>query len=257
MAATATYMRNQLYLIPLAELLPDPDQPRKFLDPVALTELAVSIAQHGVLEPILFRVDKGLNYVVAGERRCAAARQAGLEAIPAIFMDAQNHAEIALVENLLRQDLTAVEEAEALSRLQADHQYLQEDLMRIFGKSKATISETLSLNRLPQAIRDECRTNRSVPKHTLVEIARNKQQRSMTTAFTKYKEQQQKATQEKNVRPVRKTKVEGMVAALGTAESKIAGLDMATLSAEEQRSIIAAVDLLRQTINAFFSQVGQ
>jgi ParB family chromosome partitioning protein len=117
-------------------------------------------------------VDSGLNYVVAGERRCATARQASLVSIPGIFIDSQNHTEIALVENLLRQDLTAVEEAEALSRLQEDHQYQQDDLVRIFGKSKATISETLSLNKLPQEIRDECRTDPSVPKRTLIEIAR-------------------------------------------------------------------------------------
>ena len=82
MAATESYVRNQLYSISLAELLPDPNQPRKFLDPAALAELAASIAQHGVLEPILFRVDNAVNYVVAGERRCAAARRAGLVSPP-------------------------------------------------------------------------------------------------------------------------------------------------------------------------------
>ena len=110
-----------------------------------------------MLEPILFRVEDGQNYIVAGDRRCRAARQAGLISIPAIFIDTQNHEEISLVENLLRQDLNPVEEAEALNRLQEDHNYQQEDLMRIFGKSQTAISETLSLNRLPQAIRDECR----------------------------------------------------------------------------------------------------
>ena len=256
MAATEPYVRNQLYSLPLAELLPDPNQPRKFLDPAALAELAASIAQHGVLEPILFRVDKVVNYVVAGERRCAAARQAGLASVPAIFIDSQNHTEIALVENLLRQDLTAVEEAEALSRLQVDHQYLQEDLMRIFGKSKTTISETLSLNKLPQAVRDECRPDRTIPKRTLVEIARNKQQRSMTTAFAKYQAQQQKAAAEKKTRALR-TKAEVLTATLAAAEDKIAGLNLETLSAEGKSSVITAVDSLRQTINAFFDRVAQ
>jgi len=256
MAATEPYVRNQLYSIPLAELLPDPNQPRKFFDPVALAELAASIAQHGILEPILFRVENGLSYVVAGERRCAAARQAGLVAVPAIFIDTVNHAEIALVENLLRQDLTAVEEAEALSRLQADHQYQQDDLTRIFGKSKTNISETLSLNKLPQAIRDACRQDLSIPKRALIEIARNKQQRSMTTAFAKYKAQQ-KAAGEKKTRTTNRTKAEGIAAVLAAAEDKIADLDMATLSAPEKSSVIAAVESLRQTIYAFFDQVAQ
>jgi ParB family chromosome partitioning protein len=160
------------------------------------------------------------------------------------------------VENLLRQDLTAVEEAEALCRLQEDHKYQQDDLMRIFGKSKANISETLSLNKLPQAIRDECRKDPSVPKHTLIEIARNKQQRSMTTAFAKYKAQQQKAVEVKKTRAVKRTKTEGIVAALTTAEAKITALDMGTLSAEEQSGVIAAVDSLQQTIYTFRDRVG-
>ncbi|MCX5826685.1 MAG: ParB/RepB/Spo0J family partition protein [Deltaproteobacteria bacterium] len=257
MAATEPYVRNQLYLIPLAELLPDPNQPRKFLDPAALDELAASITQHGVLEPVLFRVDNGLNYVVAGERRCAATRQAGLASVPAIFIDSQNHTEISLVENLLRQNLTAVEEAEALGRLQEDHKYQQDDLTRIFGKSKATISETLSLNKLPQEIRDECRTDPSVPKRTLIEIARNKQQRSMTTAFARYKAQQQKAAEGKKTRAPRRTKAEGIVAALSTAGGKIADLDMGTLSTQDKSGVIEAVESLRHNIDDFFTRVAQ
>ena len=256
MASSEPFVRNQLYSIPLAELLPDPNQPRIFIDTAALDELAASIAQHGVLEPILFRVEDGQNFIVAGERRCRAARQAGLVSIPAIFIDSRNHAEIALVENLLRQDLTAVEEAEALGRLQEDHNYQQEDLMRIFGKSKTIISETLSLNRLPQAIRDECRPDPTVPKRTLIEIARNKQQRSMTAAFAKYKAQLQKAAKKKTQR-VKRTKAEGFAAALATTEDKIAELNLEALMAEEKSIVIKAVDSLRQTINAFFGQVAQ
>ena len=255
MATSEPFVRNQLYSIPLAELLPDPSQARTFIGP-ALDELAASIAQHGVLQPILFRVEEGQNFIVAGERRCRAARQAGLTTIPALCIDGQNHAEIALVENLLRQDLTAVEEAEALGRLQEDHNYEQEDLMRIFGKSKAIISETLSLNRLPQAIRDECRPDPTIPKRTLIEIARNKQQRSMTAAFAKYKAQLQKAAVEK-IQKVKRTKAESFAGTLAATEGKIAELNLETLSAPEKDIIIKAVDSLRQTINAFFDQVAQ
>ena len=256
MATTEPYVRNQLYSIPLAELLPDPDQPRKFIGTAAIDELAASITEHGVLEPILFRAEDGKNYIVAGDRRCRAARQAGLISIPAIFIDTQNHEEISLVENLLRQDLNPVEEAEALCRLQEDHNYQQEDLMRIFSKSKAIISETFSLNRLPQAIRDECRQDPTIPKHTLIEIARNKQQRSMTSAFAKYKAEQQKAAAKKTQK-VPRTKAEGFVAALAATEDRIAELNLETLSEPEKSSVTKAVDSLRQTINAFFGQVVQ
>jgi len=115
----ATYLPNQLFQVPLAELQPDPAQPRKYMDPVALDEMTASVGQVGIIQPIVCRQDPatGLVYVVAGERRCAAARKAGLPTVPAVFIEGGNYAEIALVENLLRQDLNPVEEAEALQRL--------------------------------------------------------------------------------------------------------------------------------------------
>jgi len=172
----ATYAVNQLHLVPLAELQPDPTQPRKYMDPVALEELTASVSQMGIIQPVVCRQDPatGLVYTVAGERRCAAARKAGLAAVPAVFIDGANYAEIALVENLLRQDLNPVEEAEALKRLMDDHAYPQDQLAAIIGKSQPTISESLSLNRLPKEIRDECRQDPAVPKNVLVVIARKK-----------------------------------------------------------------------------------
>ena len=153
-------------MVPLAELQPDPTQPRKYMDPVALDELTASVSQMGIIEPVVCRQDPatGLVYVVAGERRCAAARKAGLATVPAVFIDGANYAEIALVENLLRQDLNPVEEAEALQRLMDDHAYQQDQLATIIGKSQPTISKSLSLNRLPKEIRDECRQDPTVPE---------------------------------------------------------------------------------------------
>ena len=83
--------------MPLAELQPDPAQPRKYMDPVALDEMTASIGQVGIIEPVVCRQDPatGLVYVVAGERRCAAARRAGLPTVPAVFIDGGNYAEIA------------------------------------------------------------------------------------------------------------------------------------------------------------------
>jgi ParB family chromosome partitioning protein len=94
---------------------------------------------------------------VAGEHRCEAARLTGLTTIPAIFMDSPNYEEIALIENVVRADLAAVEEAEALDRLRLSRGCTQDELARIMGKTKGSISQTLSLTRLPQAVRDECR----------------------------------------------------------------------------------------------------
>ena len=192
--STSAYEKGKLYQLDLAPLQADPNQPRKFMDPTALEDLAESIRQHGVLSPILFRIDavSANLFIVAGERRHEAAKIAGLTTIPAIFIEG-NHAEIALVENLLRQDLTPVEEAEALDRLIKEQNYTQEQLGAIIGKARNTVSEILSLNRLPQEVRDACRADATVGRKALIEIARKKQERSMLTAFNAYKAKQLKA----------------------------------------------------------------
>ncbi|MCX5821325.1 MAG: ParB/RepB/Spo0J family partition protein [Deltaproteobacteria bacterium] len=245
----ATYAPNQLHSVPLAELQPDPTQPRKYLDPLALEELTASIGQVGIIEPIVCRQDPqtGLVYVVAGERRCAAARKAGLASVPAVFIDSANYAEIALVENLLRQDLNPVEEAEALQRLMDDHPYMQEDLARIIGKSPATISEALSLNKLPKEIRDECRKDPTVPKKVLVTIARNKQQRSMVTQFQLYRKQQEQAGVKKTP-GAKRTKAEALANNLGATQMKIAALNLQEFSTEDRDMIMETLTSMKNTL---------
>jgi ParB family chromosome partitioning protein len=241
-----SYAPNQLYNIPLSELLPDSNQPRKYLDPAAQDELTASVVQHGVLEPVIFRQENGLCYVVAGERRCEAARKAGLSSIPAIFIDSQNYEEISLVENMLRSDLTPVEEAEALLRLQKNHEYKQEDLARMLGKSAPTISVSLSLNKLPQAIRDECRKDPSVPKRVLIDIAAKKQERSMLKASDAYKAS---VNPQNNPRPGGKvTKAQSAMNAMDAAGRKIAFLDLQSLMPEERGNFTAALAVLKEII---------
>ena len=222
MLETPQYEKGQLYQISIVDFRPDPNQPRKSMDPQALAELADSIKSVGVLQPLLFRVEEGgigghdpispeigivspdsgqmsqSLIIVAGERRWAAAQQAGLTVLPAICVEG-NTAEIALVENLQRQDLTPVEEAEALGRLQEEQKYTQEQLGGIIGKAQNTLSETLSLNRLPLTIRNECRTDRTIGKKVLIAIAKKKQERGMMTAYNDYKAKldKQKAARQK------------------------------------------------------------
>jgi ParB family chromosome partitioning protein len=246
----ATYVKNQLYMVSLAEL-----QPRKYMDPVALDELTASIKQMGIIEPVVCRQDPAtsLVYTVAGERRCAAARKAGLATVPAVFIDGANYAEIALVENLLRQDLNPVEEAEALQRLMDNHAYQQDQLAAIIGKSPATISESLSLNRLPKEIRDECRQDPTVPKRTLIEIARKKQERSMLTQFRKYRYQQAKiaAKETETAAPTerKRTKAEALVNSIGIMADKIGDQEFPDFSKEDRTMIIDAMNSLKETLD--------
>lgn len=135
--------------------------------------------------------DQGSKVVVAGERRGTAARKAGLIPIPAIFI-AGNYSEIAPVENLLRQDLTAIEKAEGLQALMIEQKYTQEQLGNVIGKARQTVNEILILIKLPQAVRDDCRGDRTISKNTLIAIARKKQARAMTTGYNAYKAKQQK-----------------------------------------------------------------
>ncbi|MDD5169863.1 MAG: ParB/RepB/Spo0J family partition protein [Syntrophales bacterium] len=230
-ASEQTYVPGQLYQVSLAELLPDPGQPRKYLDPQALDELTASVAQHGIVEPVVFRQDKGtkLLYVVAGERRCAAARKAGLATVPAIFTDTENPEEIAIVENIMRQDLNPVEEAEAFDQLMKNKNYTQEALAAILGKTQASVSSTLSLNRLPQAIRDECRIDPSVPKRNLIEIARAKQERSMFTQYRAFREKQAAEVAKESgqaVQTPKKSEDETLLTAITTLTTRIGKADL-------------------------------
>lgn len=182
-----TYNKGTIYKIKLEELQPDPNQPRKYIDEEALKELEKSIKQHGVLMPILFRVnEKGEKIIVAGERRYHASKASGLEDIPAIYVDGK-YVEIALVENLLRQDLTPMEEAEALLQMKEQFAYTEIALSKVLCKGKSTISEILSLNKLPEEIRSECRKSFQIPRDRLVEIAKLEKLAEMKELYEKVK----------------------------------------------------------------------
>ncbi len=158
------------------------------------------------------------------------------------------------MENLLRQDLNPVEEAEALQRLMDDHAYQQDQLATIIGKSQPTISESLSLNRLPKEIRDECRQDPTVPKRILIEIARKKQERSMLTQFKKYRDQQAKAAAKETADATaptqrKRTRAEAIVNSIGIMASKIGDLEFPDFSAEDRAMVIDAMTSLKDTLD--------
>ena len=245
---TEAYVKGQLYNIPIDRLLADPEQPRKHLDPQALEELTQSILRYGLLQPVLFRRDSNVRlFVVAGERRVEAARRAGMKTIPAVYVEGKP-AELSLIENLVRQNLTAVEEAEALQRLIEDLGYTQDELASIFSRSKSTISETLSLNRLPRPVRDECRNDPTIPKRELIVIARSKQQRSMVSLFRKYRERQLARDRPKRRKPRLQETRHQEIAYLEAVWGKIAAIDLAGFSPEEKKSLVKILDVLKGAI---------
>jgi ParB family chromosome partitioning protein len=141
--------------LPLDSIVPNPFQPREEFDEAGIASLADSIEQIGVLQPILVRPDgEGTFQLIAGERRWRAARQAGLAVIPAIVREVRDVSalEQAVVENLHRQDLNALEEAAAYQQLIDDFGFTQEQLAKRIGKSRPTVTNTLRLLNLPPSI---------------------------------------------------------------------------------------------------------
>lgn len=179
---------RQLYLVPLKDLEVDQEQPRKYFDEGSLDEMVASIKEHGVLQPVIFRVnEEGQLVLVSGERRYRAAQAAALDCIPAIYHEGTDKAVIALVENLMREDLTVIEEAEAVERLKNERSYNQEEISRVIGKKVPTISEILKVASLPQEIRDECRSNRDYSRRGLLTVARMGTLEETWKAFKKLK----------------------------------------------------------------------
>jgi ParB family chromosome partitioning protein len=165
--------RTVLTLVPVNEIQPNPDQPRKHFDEEKLAELAASIKLHGLLQPIVVRRVEGRFELVAGERRLRAAQFAGIDRLPALVREMDDPLEIALIENLQREDLSPLEEAEALAQLIDRHGYSHREVADILGKSRPYVSNTLALTRLPSSVKNDIHQEGSeVSRELLMAVAR-------------------------------------------------------------------------------------
>lgn len=183
-----TYECGTLYNLALSELTPNPDQPRKVFSEAEINMLADSIKEKGLLQPILVKeLDDGQIIIVSGERRFRAHEQLKLESIPAWFTTGDPE-ELALVENLVREDLSAMETAEALKKLanRFENRTL-DDIGKIIGKRKSTVSEILSLNDLSENIRKTIRGDKRFALRELKKIATYKTPKAQEKLFAAYK----------------------------------------------------------------------
>ena len=156
-AESAATQRGGVRMIPVSAIAPHPGQPRRHFDEAALNELAASIAERGVIQPIIVR-SHGHDYqIVAGERRWRAAQRARLHEVPVVVRDYSDSEtlQIALVENIQRQDLNAIEEAEAYQRLQDEFGHTQEVLAKVVHKSRSHVANLLRLLDLPSGVQDK------------------------------------------------------------------------------------------------------
>ena len=154
-AAPSFESDTRIETLPLREIEPDPGQPRKTFDDETLAELSASIAEHGLLQPIAVRPKPSGGYlIVAGERRWRASRMAGLTEVPVIVKDVTDEQamELALVENLQREDLDPVEEAAGIRELMTRCDLTQEQAARKLGKSRSTLANSLRLLSLPETV---------------------------------------------------------------------------------------------------------
>ena len=151
----------------LDQIRPNPNQPRKEFNQASIDELAASLRSSGLIQPIVVRrVGQGYE-LIAGERRLRAARQAGFARIPAVLRDATDveSLELALVENLMRQDLNPIEEAQAYQRLLGEFGWTQEDLGQRVGKDRSSVANSLRLLKLPQLIQADLVSGRLTMGH--------------------------------------------------------------------------------------------
>lgn len=160
-------------IIPIDSIEPNPDQPRTEIGD--LTELSSSIKEKGVLEPLLVKpIGNGRFMIIAGERRWRASGLAGLQEVPCIELDIDDKgvAEIALIENLQRKDLTIWEEADGLKALADKFGYKQDEIAKKISKSRTTVTELMTVAGIPQPVRAKCLAASISAKSTLLEIAR-------------------------------------------------------------------------------------
>ena len=162
--------KEEIIKVNIDELRPNPYQPRKVFDEAALKELSESIKEHGVFQPIIIKKSIKGYEIIAGERRVKASKLAGLKEIPAIIRDFNDTQmmEIALLENLQRENLTAIEEAQAYQKLQETLSLTQEKKAKRIGKSRSHITNMLGLLSLPQIIQDDVNNKKITMGHARV-----------------------------------------------------------------------------------------
>ena len=165
---------NTTVTLPLDEIIPNREQPRKQFDEEALADLSASIAQHGVLQPLLVRpMPDGSYQLVAGERRWRASRMAGLTEVPVVIrdMDEQESAELALIENLQREDLNPMEEAIGYRTLMESYGMTQEQTAQVVNKSRPAVANALRLLQLPEAVTDLVASGKLAAGHARTVLA--------------------------------------------------------------------------------------
>jgi len=250
------YVKGRLYDIKLAELQADPaNQARKYMDPIALNELTASIRKHGVLTPIQFRQDdQSALFIVAGHRRVKAAGTAGLKEIKGTFTDGDTRLQ-GFVENLQRESLLPIDEAEEMGALMKEYAYNQYQLADALGKPTSSVYETMTLNKLPEDIRDAVRGNPNIPKSLLLEAAKEKTESTMRRKFQQLMAKAEKAAQS----PLKKektSKVRSLITKLDDLSGQVNDFPWRECSEDDKNDLANAAAGIRRSTSALLTDMG-
>ena len=238
------YVKGKLYTLAIADLQPDLNQARSFMDPNALNELAASIGKFGVLVTIQFcQNDQAALVIVSGHRRVKAAEKAGLTVINGTFTDGDTRLQ-GFVDNLQREGLTPVDEAEQMSLLMKEYVFNQYQLADALGKDQYSISKTITLNKLPEDVRSACRTNPNIPKSVLLDVAQMKTEASMRRKFQIYMNQAAKAGQTSVQKP-KVSKQRALIAKTDNLTGELDGLPWREWSEDDRNDLANALAGIR------------
>ncbi|NOR21924.1 MAG: ParB/RepB/Spo0J family partition protein [Candidatus Aminicenantes bacterium] len=182
----------RIRMISINKIDPSPNQARTELGDIE--ELMASIKAKGILQPIIVREKNGRYEIIAGERRCIAAKNVGLKDIPCIEMNVSDNEamEIALIENLQRKDLGVFEEADGLNALADMYGYSHKQISEKIGKARSTITEIISISKIPKAIRNLCEEFSIKSRGTVIEIAKQESEDNMYRLITEIKKRELK-----------------------------------------------------------------
>lgn len=234
---------SRIWNISIEKIKPSSFQPRSHFEKDKLEELAASIKEHGILQPIVVRKASttGAYEIIAGERRWRAAQIAGLHEVPVIFkaLEDQSTLELAIIENIQREDLNPIEEAEAYQRLSDEFNLTQEKIAQKVGKDRATVANLLRLLQLPLKVRDMVATGQLSQGHAKILIAITDVEKCLELAHQAQKSQLSVRALEKLIQLNKGKKAQSLVSALEFDSSKL----VKPLSEELQKSLSTKVNI--------------
>lgn len=237
-------------IFPLSYIEPDPNQTRKFFNETAIAELASSIKEKGIINPLLVKEIGDNKYqIIGGERRYRAAKEVGLEQVP-VRIVLRDFEIVALIDNMLRADLTPMEEACAYKNLLNEHNIPQKKLAEILGKAESTISEYISIATLPAEIITEVLVDDSWTKKGLLNIAKCKTPTTQKSLFEKSKQRiKNKQSLASLTKKQRSNKTGTIIKLINTASNKLDSIVKDKMSDVEQKALQEAIEKLSSKLS--------